>query len=191
MYSKVPSPLASWIRPVQAMAPSFSAEKSTWQRSRNRSSGGFELAQSVALAVEAFIASCCATQSGRAQLARHQGLAAQQQQRNQNRGSEDHSAEQRDLPLRQRHDPATRRSDDKTADHQQHPQRPLKRTGASEVADKGLITLNAAADEQGAEGSQRHQAEPGEIGAVALQHQRRIEHEEERNEIDDAADPHR
>ena len=74
------------------------------------------------------------------------------------------SPSSRDLHLRQRHDAAAGRRHDEAADHQQHPQRPFHRAGAAEVADKGLITLDAAADEHDAEAGQPRQPERLEIG---------------------------
>jgi len=57
--------------------------------------------------------------------------------------------------LRDRHDAAAGRRDHETSDDEQHAQRPFQRAGIAEVADKGLIALNAAAYEQGAECGQR------------------------------------
>ena len=61
----------------------------------------------------------------------------------------------------------------------------------TEIADEDLVALNAAADEERAEDGEPHQAGAGKVGACALQDQRRVQHEEERDEVDDAADPHR
>ena len=85
---------------------------------------------------------------------------------------------------------ATGRREDEPSHDQQEAERPLQYPRAPQIPDKGLVTLNATADEQRADSGQSHEAHCFEIGGIALQNQRGIEHEEERDEVDDAADPH-
>jgi hypothetical protein len=70
-------------------------------------------------------------------------------------------------------------------DDEQHAKRPLQQACSIQVADTGLVTLDATANKERADGDEQGEPERWEPGTWSLQYQRRVEDEKERQEVDD------
>jgi hypothetical protein len=70
-------------------------------------------------------------------------------------------------------------------DDERHAKRPLQQACSIQVAGTGLVTLDATANKERADGDEQGEPERWEPGIWSLQYQRRVADEIERQEVDD------